>query len=76
MPRGHYGDPMRDHATGRPTFRDAYLVESDGMPVGFVRRRGAVWHVYLLGVPAGEQPTYGFGTREEAGRRLIELASG
>lgn len=62
----------------RPTFRDAYLVETaggDSQPLGFVRRRGAVWYLFLLGVPADEQPREGFATREEAGQRLVEIAT-
>ncbi len=69
---------MADNPRLRPTFRDAYWVEvagGDGEPLGFVRRRGTVWHQYLLGLAASEQPREGFATREEAGQRMIEVAT-
>jgi hypothetical protein len=69
---------MTNETPKRPTFRDAYWVEiagGDGTPLGFVRRRGAVWHVFLLALAANEQPRDGFATREEAGQRLIEIVT-
>lgn len=56
----------------RPTFRDAYLVEADEAPVGFVRRERHVWTIYPLGVAQREAEV--FATREEAGKRLVVLA--
>ena len=61
----------------RPTFRDAYLVDAadTGMPAGVVRRERNVWRIFQFGVGAATQPREAFATREEAGRRLLELAS-
>jgi hypothetical protein len=60
--------------TVRPTFRDAYLVEVDGSPVGFVRREGSVWRIFRLGVELGRQPRDAYASREEAGARLVEIS--
>lgn len=63
--------------TRRPTFRDAYLVDSatDGVPAGVVRRDRNVWRIYRFDVALATQPREVFATREEAGQRLLELTA-
>ncbi len=63
--------------TIRPSFLDAYLVAIDSLgspPVGVVRKDRHVWRIIRFAVPMSEQPREAFATREEAGRRLLELA--
>ena len=41
--------------------------------VGVVRKSGNVWRIIRFGVPESEQSREVFATRNDAGRRLIEL---
>lgn len=59
----------------RPTFRNAYLVESRDGVVGVVRRDRSIWKVFRFGVAWTDQPAEAFATREEAGLQLIHLAA-
>lgn len=61
----------------RPSFLNAYLVATDSMgspPVGAVRKDGHVWRILRFDLPMNKQPRDVFATREDAGRRLLELA--
>ena len=64
--------------TPRPSFLDAYLVATDSHgspPVGAVRKDGHVWRILQFDLPYESQPRDVFATREDAGRRLLELAA-
>ena len=57
---------------------DAYLVAAGGTAspyAGVVRRERHVWRIMLFGVPDKQQPKDVFATRDEAGKRLLELAT-
>lgn len=61
----------------RPSFLDAYLVATDSMgspPLGVVRKDRNVWRIIRFGIPMDAQMREAYATREEAGRRLLELA--
>lgn len=57
------------------SFRDAYIVDHHGKYVGVVRRERNIWRIFQLSPSTRDLSNEGFATRDEAGQRLIDLAT-
>jgi len=56
-------------------YRDAYIVDYNGKYVGVVRRERNIWRIFQLAPSTRDLSNEGFATRDDAGQRLIELAT-